>query len=577
MEQSSSKHWRPRDNLAAALLFLTTAGFVCWQNSRVAVLWDLGYLLDTSWRIALGQMPYRNFPLAHPPLTFLVQAGLMQLARRHYLLVVAYAAVAGGMGTVLAWRILVRMLRMGNLFGSASWLVALLLSAPLTLLGIYCIYPHPIYDCDCALAILVAVLTLIRLATQPSAGPQTPLALAAGAAIVLPLFFKQNIGLPFLAVAAAGMLVLLIAEWPRTCSLRAMLRSEPALVLAGMAAALAIALALIAATAGLGKYLHWTVQFAAQRRLPGLGQMLSIYNQPSLAWMLPSFAAGLLLCHARFIPRWWARLAAFCLIAAPFAGSLIFLLIDDVGDERADNLLALWPLLLLAATVVALSELRRGFTLGSLIPFFVLAAIHGTLLSQQLWGSTYALWPLLMLLVAGILTALPSPARPVTIASAAMISATFLVCGGRYATSLERLSYIQIPDSPLQRSSLPALRGMATPGPFLPNFDELVQFAAREIPPSDTLILLPGEDPFYFATGRTPRFAVTLFDPATDPYSASQLLAEARHHDVLWVIVKRALQINENPMPEWEQTMQWIELNFELHQRLQGYDVYRRR
>ncbi len=79
----------------------------------------------------------------------------------------------------------------------------------------------------------------------------------------------------------------------------------------------------------------------------------------------------------------------------------------------------------------------------------------------------------------------------------------------------------------MQRSSVPALRGMATPGPFLPNFDELVGFTAREIPRHDPLLLLPGEDPFYFATGRTPQFPVTLFDPATDPYPASDLLAEA--------------------------------------------------
>lgn len=60
--------------LAANLLFLATAWLVLWQNSQIAVLWDLSYLLDTSWRIALGQVPYRDFPLAHPPLTFLIQA-----------------------------------------------------------------------------------------------------------------------------------------------------------------------------------------------------------------------------------------------------------------------------------------------------------------------------------------------------------------------------------------------------------------------------------------------------------------------------------------------------------------------
>jgi len=36
----------------------------------------------------------------------------------------------------------------------------------------------------------------------------------------------------------------------------------------------------------------------------------------------------------------------------------------------------------------------------------LLAAIHGTFLSQQLWGSTYGIWPLLILLLAELLASL---------------------------------------------------------------------------------------------------------------------------------------------------------------------------
>jgi hypothetical protein len=574
---SETQHWRLRDYLAAAFLFLGTAAFVVWQNSRVAVLWDLGYLLDTSWRIALGQMPYRDFPLVHAPLTFVVQATLIRIAGRHYLVTIIYAAIAGGVGTVLAWRILLHTLRGRSATWSLSWIVSLLLAAPLTVLGIYCVYPHPIYDCDCALAILLALLLLVRLgAADRHGGRRRALPLAAGAATVVPLFFKQNMGLPFLAAVAGGVLVLMAIDAVRQGSIAAILRSRYFFVLAGMAIALFASLAVIASTAGLGNYLHWTVQFAAQRRFPGLVYMLADYQQPSLLWTLPTLGAGLALCCSRFIARWWARIAALCLILAPFAGCLVFLLINDDADERADNLLALWPLLLIVALVIALFELRRGITLGTLIPFFVLAAIHGTFLSQQVWGSTYAQWPLLMMLVAWMLAFLPVQARVVAIAAAAGISTIFLICGGLYSASLERLSYIQIPDAPIQHSTIPALRGMADRGPYLSNLDELMRFAEREIQPQDVLLVLPGEDPFYFATGRTPQFPVTLFDPTTDPYSASELLAEAKRRDVRWVIVKRVLQINTDPLPESEQTMRMIEQNFALYQRLAGYDIYRR-
>ena len=601
-----TNHWRPRDTLAAVLLFLATAAFSLWQNMRVAVLWDLGYLLDTSWRIALGQMPYRDFPLAHAPLTFMIQAALIRLAGRHYFIQIAYAAIAGGCATVLTWRIVLRILR-GRGSGCGNRAVALLLSAPLTVLGIYSVYPHPIYDCDCTLAVLLAIYLLSNslagsstapygcTVPHPRALPGSPATglrrwggrargwettqiapLAAGASAVLPLFFKQNIGLPFVPVVAAGMLVLLAVNLRQPRSVTSALRSQPALALAGMIAALIVVMAAIAATAGLGNYFRWTIHFAAQRRLPGLASMLAVYLQPSFVWTLPILAAGLILCFSRFIESLWARLLSFGLIAAPFAGSLIFLLLDDDADERADNLLELWPLLLLVALAIALIELCRGITLRRLIPFLALAAIHGTLLSQQLWGSTYALWPLLVILVGYILAALPARARWVRIRTALVISLTFMVCGALYSASLERLRYVRIPDAALASTHVPALRGMATPGEYLSNFDELIEFAASEIPPGDALLLLPGEDPFYFATGRTPQFPVTLFDPATDPYSAPQLLEEARRRNVRWVIVKRALQINENPMPDADLANRLVQKEFALYRSLRGYDVYRR-
>src|SRR5215471_5839309 len=60
--------------LFAGALFAATALVVVWQNGRLAVLWDLSYVLENSYRISLGDVPYRDFPFAHPPITFLNQA-----------------------------------------------------------------------------------------------------------------------------------------------------------------------------------------------------------------------------------------------------------------------------------------------------------------------------------------------------------------------------------------------------------------------------------------------------------------------------------------------------------------------
>jgi hypothetical protein len=343
----------------------------------------------------------------------------------------------------------------------------------------------------------------------------------------------------------------------------------------GMAAALLAAAALIHFTVGLGNYFHWTIQFAAQRRLPGLQPMLSIYRDPQLLWTLPCIAAATFRLRGPFARQRRIQIASIAVLAAPFIYTLCTLLIYDDADERGDSLLALWPMLLIAAAFLAVRaltrrQLREQTDLQALLPIAILAAIHGAFMSQQLWGSTYAIWPLLILLIASMLAYLRSHARIIS----TIVSITFLVCGAFYTASEERLSYAQIPDGPVQHSTFSRLKGMSAPGPYLSDFDELLRFADSKIPPSDGVILIPGEDPFYFATGRKPQFPVLLFDPATDPLSPQQILDETQRRHIRWLIVKRNLQLTVDPTPDREATLKLLSTKFTPAARLHAYDVF---
>ncbi|MGD0347772.1 MAG: hypothetical protein ABSA85_13505 [Terracidiphilus sp.] len=655
--RATGPRWALRDWIAAVALFAATAGVVLWQNAHVAVLFDLSYILNTAERIALGQMPYRDFPLAHAPLTFLLQAAIVRITGRVFFHHVLYVAITGGLGTVLAWRIALALLR-GRV--AVAWSAALLLAAPLIFLGIYCIVPTPEYDCDCGFWLLIALWFLLRV--EPAAYPNTmriererrhpepsetecppesseterhpeqlnigfhPEQLnigchperperagtakrreskdlrllfgrlahphlsaggfAAGAALVVPLFFKQNMGLPFLATTLAALLLLLLLNGLRRgqTSLNEAEVRRLLSVLAGACTTLLAALLALHCTAGLGNYMHWTIQYAGQRRLPALNLMLGVYRDPTLAWTLPCVALALVLLWVGPKSR-WPRIAAFALLAAPFLFTLASLLLYDDADERGDSLLALWPLLLLLAAALALAnlyDLRRSLTLRAFLPLVLLAAIHGTFLSQQLWGSTYGIWPLLLLLLAELLAFLgPFIARAnanrwFTPALAAVISITLLVCGGFYAASEERLSYANLPDGPAEHSAFPALAGLSTPGPYLPEIDELLRYAAANIPFDDGIVLVPGEEPFYFATGRSPRFPVPFFDPTIDPYSPHDIADLIRTRNIRWLIVKTDVQTKEDPTPDRAELMQLLMQEFTPATHLHGYDVYRR-
>ncbi len=571
--------WALRNWIAGVGLFAATACVVFWQNAHVAVLFDLSYILNSAARIASGQMPYRDFPLAHAPLTFLIQAAIIRLTGRVFFHHVLYVALMGGLSTVLTWRIALASLR-GR--AAAAWWLALLVAAPLTVLGIYCIVPNPEYDCDCGFWLLVALWMFQRLEAKTN----VLLGFATGAALCIPLFFKQNMGLPFLLAAIGAVLLVLAFTLKRrgkvssgTSGTRTLLS-----VLAGACAALLTAVLALHWAAGLGNYLHWTIEYAGQRRLPALSVMLGVYRDPTLLWTVPCVAAALILCAAAG-KHLWARIAAFALLAAPFLFTLAALFMYDDADERGDTLLALWPLLLLLAVALAIANLLRlprRPSLRSLLPLVLLAAIHGTFLSQQLWGSTYGIWPLLVLLVADLLvfldgfSSLRTRSHRFVPALAALIAVTLLVCGGFYTASEERLSYAHLPDGPPAHSAFPQLAGLATPGPYIPEIDELLRYAQANIPFDDGIVLIPGEEPFYLATGRVPRFPVPFFDPTIDPYSPAEIASLVRSRNIRWLIVKTDLQTKEDTTPDREATMDLLLPEFMQVAHLQGYDVYRR-
>lgn len=621
-EPSTSPHTRPWiagrwiDGVGALFLFLATALVVVWQNSRLAVLWDLSYTLENSYRISLGDIPYRDFPFAHAPLTFLVQAAIIKLAGRVFWHHIAYCAIVGGLSTVLTWRIMNNVLRSGV---AHARLLAFLLSLPLIPLGVYSIFPHPFYDPDCTFAILIGVLLLQQLDLKPSSSRRP---LLAGMVIVIPLFVKQNTGLAFLTSALVLLIAVLVIERLQQRPVR-----RYVLVLAGAAAALTVALLRIQYLAGFRNYWHWTIQFAAQRRTPALGEMLGIYaDKTNLLWL--AFIAFGLVClwFSRRGNRVWAPLSA-SIVAVPFLWPTIYLLREPDSSERADRLLAVWPVLLIVSFLLAMITIKRRRGVSLAMPFIIIAAIHGAFMSQQLWGSTYAIWPLFMILLAMTLSDLassrldaglpppstdqgldaglpPPPADPrldaglvplsdgptsppskrvkdlwswFTIPLTVGVVLSLLVAGGFYVRSHERLDYANLDEGELKRSTLPELKGLAVRGDWIPNFEELVRYTEREIPRDEGILILPGEDPFYYTTGRRPRFPVLLFDHTVNPYSPEEILNLCRERKIRWVIIKQDLQDEDEQVDqERDRITEVLEHEFEQVESLGNYDIYRR-
>jgi hypothetical protein len=567
--------WTLWDWAAAGALFLGTAAVVVWQNLHVGVLWDLSYILETAQRISRGDIPYKTFVLPYAPGTFLVQAAIIKFTGRVFWHHIVYAATVGGLGSVLAWRIV-----FGCLCGRvpSARLIAFLLSVPLIVLGIYCIFPHPFYDPDCAFAILAALLLLQNAERR---GFPRVRSLLAGFVAATPVFIKQNEGLAFLVSVVAAIGLLFVIE-----TLRGRPGAGYAWVLAGIGTGLSAALALIHATAGLANYWHWTFQFAAARRMPNLGEMLAQYGIHSLILWIPAFAIGavLLVWHARQRSSGRAAgqittVAAVVLMSLPFIWAVAYMFLDDDASERAERLLVVWPFVLIVALAIALIGVRRRASISMVLPFIVIATAQGAFLSQQLWGSTYALWPFLAILLAGLIATLGEasehvPGRPL-VAYSAVLAVTMLAAGPGYAFSHERLSYADVDEGSIARSNLRPLAGLSVRGPWIPQFAQLAEYAQQSIPEGDGIVMLPGEDLFYFTTDRRPRLPVLMFDHTVNPYPPEEVAVLARDNGIRWLIVKRKLQIQDDAIEnEKAQLLSALRSDFTLVAALDNYDVY---
>lgn len=485
---------RNGDRWMAIALACASAATTLVQNARVLILWDLSYILENATRIAAGDVPYRDFPFPYAPLTFVMQAAIIRIVGRALWHHVAYAALGCGAATWVTYRLVRRIARP---------LHAALLTAPLAILGIYCIVPHPFYDPDCCLSLVLLAGWMVRLDAR---GWPRGESFAAGAAALLPLFIKQNIGLAFAGVVAVSALMLFVTERRRGLLF----------VIGGMAGGGVVAIAIVQLTCGVSNYVQWTIRFAASRRLPPLAQQLAIYDDSDLWWWLACVAIGLVVMR-------FHRVTGSLIASIPMLWSLVRFVICDDPLEPQINLLRLWPL---ALALAPLAMLRlRGF--ARWMPLILAGAIHGTFLSQSTWGSTYGIWPLLVLLVAYELHALGG-----NTILALSFTAAVLLGGAHYIANNERLTYAKVEER------------------MQPEFAELVAWTDAHIPREDAILSLPGEDLFYFTTGRRPRFPVLMFDRTVNPYDAATLVRLVDERNVRWLILKKRLQLNGTPMPE---------------------------
>ena len=544
---------KPGPQALAGLLFLASAAFVYWRNTQVGVLVDLGYVLNVATRIALGDVPYRDFPLVNAPGEFLIQGALIKLFGPHYIIQIVYASLAGGAATVLAF-VIARRILAG--VGRRSDGLAAIVALPLVPLGIYGILPNPFYDPDSCLAVLGA-LALLLSARETQSRPRL---VGSGMLATVALFIGQNIGGAFL-FAFVGVLV--VEAWARPSS-----RRELGWIGLGVGAALGVEVALLQLIVGIDAFLRWTWTFALSGRGVAL-ERISDFADPVVLWTV-----GVLAVVAIASPR-VSRTARLLLSAAA-----VFVLAASLIPSIVVGPPFMFPPVVMASVVLCVVRTaREGPTFGLLLPLVLVATTLGTIESQGLLGSSYGIYPLLSLALAclarDIALLVPRPAR-VAPYSAAVIALLLTGLGTVYTLQNGRLMFIDVnAPGPIASSTFPSLSGLSARGPYLLDLDAMLFWIRANVPPEEGFVFLPGEDPGYFALGRKPALPSVYFFDVASPYTPAELARIADDVGLRWVFVKDRLQLVSEP-PLHQAIVAALTVRATLVDRVGPYRIYRR-
>jgi len=566
--------------LAVCVLAVGAGAVHQWQTGRIGVLGDYAYIVDTAWRIAQGEVMYRDFGLPHSPLTFHVQATLIRVFGFSYGVTAWYCTVVNVVYVVLTYG-LVRVLVPG-------W-SGVALCVPLVWLAPHCIYPHPFYDPDTCLLILLNLNLLQWVATRRVGAV---VAFLGGVTAVLPALGKQNVGYPYVLLVVG---VVVWWGWLRGRWVGAGAgsrgegkgesKAEGTAELdvvglrwfgAGVVAGVVGAVVWLGLTCGLGNYWRW-VFASASRRLVGLVLIPEIYGN------YESWALGGLMVLGWWLwqrkgegarPSWVATASATLLLGPFVVMSTITWLCGGLFVVGYNHpLLSLWVPVMILTLVVGLWQLPAVLSASQpvrvMLPWIAVILTFFSFLSQGHTKSSYGVWALFVLMVASVVRVRNDPWQ---LLICWIFAITLTLTAIPYVYRNIRLRYIDRRGKTLQTVTSGSFRGFTVHVPHLSNFFELLDFVTKYIPESEPVVCVPQEDPFYVMTGRRNPLPMVIFDRTAMPFSPEEIVEEAERRRVKWVIVKRVLQIRHLAW-EVEGIPEAFSEKYTTVARLSGYDI----
>jgi len=560
--------------IAAIFLAFLSSVVIYWQTGRVLPLFDYTYQIENAYRIAVGQVPYRDFilittPLMHGLLALFMRIfGFSSVAPLLYMIFTSFFVVLATYWVLVLLKINKRL--------HICFLLPLVFAA-------HGIVPLPSYDVTATLFVLLSLGWILRFIFL---GPTNFLtSFIAGVLLVLPVLTKQNVGFSFMASAY---LTLGSINWIKP----QIIRKRTILVILAGSMAVGILFGIIL---GLS---HSLLPFIRQNRFvwenrdPLNYASAILYDVVYWKNLLIYFPIAL----AYFIvkplhSKYWrtaiiASAVAFSISIIPaiffftIFRQTIYIDLSLKLQVAVRYFVSVWYLVLIltfAFVTKRLFNLRKFNKKEYMMAFTQVIlgfATMSALLAQGVGGSTFGIYPFFILLLASLyqicIHSYDRISWDFVYKTALILTTIFLMVFAYFNIRQSYVPVIGIPNSFVTRS----LWHLATPGLWTKEIDNMFLVVKKTIPYDQTVVALPGEDPFYFVTGRKPQLRYFELFSGALPYSPERIANDIAINNIDWLVIKTNLQ--SSYYMDTKPIIKKLSSCFVLYRQIPSYSLYRR-
>ncbi len=579
MGYSGFKNLRHFLKLYGVIVICCVSAFiVLWQSARITPLIDYSYQVENAFRIFQGDMPYRDFFLVVGPGTYEVMATLMHITNGYNHMVQIYFTMIVSVCTIiLTYRILL-------LIGIRP-LVSIFMVFPLLFSG-QSIYPFPLYDPNVMLVMLLATYIFLYLRKHEIC------ALAwysiAGAACAVPIFFKQNTGGIFFLSTAGVLLLSVIVDRNRRA-----VHSFIAFMFGGIVVIAGIFLWLLINNA-LDQFIFQTLIFPRYSKNPMdairiiLYQYVEYWDLYRANWRFSIISTGIfagLLAWQTFIKKTFLHKSPSffsVLIITLFSGMYFVHIFKDTDPIALHHsfILWIWVTLTIGGIIsMMVSRFKHASDDVSMIffPIVFITSVHATFLSHGIVDSSQHMWPFAIVLLGYIFNAVKSHItfrfwQSLGFCILIMLSAIL----ARSVIQNYSMGFIDS-SGEMGYATRKELLGLGTPGTWILNFEAMLKYTDINIPKNSSVAFLPGEDPFFAASGRKNPLQFSLLHAGVYTLQPSMVVNELLEKNVQWIVAKNTQQTYPWLwISNWEDISKWVKQSYSIVVTIGNYDIYKK-